>query len=103
MPAARKKAESRKEREKQIANKEVVDVAKHPCNVTMGAVCDFCEAWVCHGKKCSSTHACSCSFLTQTASSEKHELCNHMHNKISICTVALCFILQFPEEHFNKR
>uniref|UniRef100_A0A672RPQ3 Zinc finger protein 330 n=1 Tax=Sinocyclocheilus grahami TaxID=75366 RepID=A0A672RPQ3_SINGR len=94
---ARKKAESRKEREKQTrANKEVVDVAKHPCNATMvrklpmcaqcgktkcmkasdcvikhpgvhstgmgmvGAICDFCEAWVCHGKKCLSTHACSC-------------------------------------------
>lgn len=25
-----------------------------------GAVCDFCEAWVCHGRKCLSTHACSC-------------------------------------------
>lgn len=25
-----------------------------------GAVCDFCEAWVCHGRKCLSTHACAC-------------------------------------------
>ena len=25
-----------------------------------GAVCDFCEAWVCHGRKCLSTHACIC-------------------------------------------
>ncbi|XP_056103196.1 zinc finger protein 330 [Rhinichthys klamathensis goyatoka] len=114
---ARKKAESRKEREKQSrANREAIDVAKHPCNGTMecdkcqrrqknrafcyfcssvqklptcaqcgktkcmkssdcvikhpgvhstgmgmvGAICDFCEAWVCHGKKCLSTHACSC-------------------------------------------
>lgn len=33
---ARKKAENRKEREKQIrANKDVVDVAKHPCNASM--------------------------------------------------------------------
>lgn len=33
---ARKKAESRKEREKQIrANKDNVDVAKHPCNFAM--------------------------------------------------------------------
>ncbi|KTG32968.1 hypothetical protein cypCar_00038961 [Cyprinus carpio] len=116
---ARKKAESRKEREKQIrANKEVVDVAKHPCNATMecdkcqrrqktrafcyfcssvqklpmcaqcgktkcmkasdcvvkhpgvhstgmgmvGAICDFCEAWVCHGKKCLSGRIFHCSF-----------------------------------------
>lgn len=33
---ARKKAESRKEREKQSrANRENVDVAKHPCNTNM--------------------------------------------------------------------
>uniref|UniRef100_A0A8C1QZ57 Zinc finger protein 330 n=1 Tax=Cyprinus carpio TaxID=7962 RepID=A0A8C1QZ57_CYPCA len=33
---ARKKAENRKEREKQIrANRETVDVAKHPCNASM--------------------------------------------------------------------
>uniref|UniRef100_A0A671LAJ0 Zinc finger protein 330 n=1 Tax=Sinocyclocheilus anshuiensis TaxID=1608454 RepID=A0A671LAJ0_9TELE len=33
---ARKKAENRKEREKQTrANKDVVDVAKHPCNASM--------------------------------------------------------------------
>ena len=25
-----------------------------------GAVCDFCEAWVCHSRKCLSTHACVC-------------------------------------------
>ncbi|PIO67129.1 hypothetical protein TELCIR_11135 [Teladorsagia circumcincta] len=26
----------------------------------VGAVCDFCEAFICHGKKCLTTHACSC-------------------------------------------
>lgn len=26
----------------------------------VGAICDFCEAWVCHGKKCLTTHACTC-------------------------------------------
>ncbi|GMT23886.1 hypothetical protein PFISCL1PPCAC_15183, partial [Pristionchus fissidentatus] len=25
-----------------------------------GAICDFCEAFVCHGRKCLTTHACSC-------------------------------------------
>uniref|UniRef100_A0ACB8E844 Uncharacterized protein n=1 Tax=Sphaerodactylus townsendi TaxID=933632 RepID=A0ACB8E844_9SAUR len=115
---ARKKAENRKEREKQIrASRGNVDLAKHPCNASMecdkcqrrqknrafcyfcssvqklpicaqcgktkcmmkssdcvikhagvystglamvGAICDFCEAWVCHGRKCLSTHACIC-------------------------------------------
>ena len=40
-------------------------IIKHPGQYTtgmqmIGAICDFCEAWVCHGKKCLSTHACSC-------------------------------------------
>ena len=26
----------------------------------VGAICDFCEAWVCHGRKCLASHACSC-------------------------------------------
>ena len=26
----------------------------------IGAICDFCEAWVCHGRKCLASHACSC-------------------------------------------
>uniref|UniRef100_A0A915K190 Nucleolar cysteine-rich protein n=1 Tax=Romanomermis culicivorax TaxID=13658 RepID=A0A915K190_ROMCU len=25
-----------------------------------GAICDFCEAFICHGRKCLTTHACSC-------------------------------------------
>lgn len=25
-----------------------------------GAICDFCEAWVCHGRKCLTSHACTC-------------------------------------------
>lgn len=30
------------------------------CFFHKGAVCDFCEAWVCHSRKCLSTHACVC-------------------------------------------
>ncbi|KAK7604067.1 hypothetical protein V9T40_004340 [Parthenolecanium corni] len=26
----------------------------------VGAICDFCEAWVCHGRKCLTSHACIC-------------------------------------------
>jgi len=26
----------------------------------VGAICDFCEAWVCHSKKCLQIHACTC-------------------------------------------
>ncbi|CAC5417658.1 Zinc finger protein 330,Zinc finger protein 330 homolog [Mytilus coruscus] len=38
---------------------------KHPNQHTVGlnmvgAICDLCEAWVCHGSKCLNTHACTC-------------------------------------------
>jgi len=26
----------------------------------VGAVCDFCETWICHSKRCIQSHACSC-------------------------------------------
>lgn len=26
----------------------------------VGAVCDHCEAWICHSRKCLTTHACRC-------------------------------------------
>lgn len=40
-------------------------VIKHPGQFTtgmalVGAICDFCEAWICHGRKCLTTHACTC-------------------------------------------
>lgn len=40
-------------------------VVRHPGIFTtglgmVGAICDFCEAWVCHGRKCLQSHACTC-------------------------------------------
>jgi len=40
-------------------------IIKHPGQYTtgmqmVGAICDFCEAWVCHGRKCLQSHACNC-------------------------------------------
>ncbi|XP_034836368.1 zinc finger protein 330 homolog [Maniola hyperantus] len=40
-------------------------VVRHPGVFTtglgmVGAICDFCEAWVCHGRKCLQSHACTC-------------------------------------------
>ncbi|XP_023231789.1 zinc finger protein 330 homolog [Centruroides sculpturatus] len=40
-------------------------VVKHPAMFVtglamVGAICDFCEAWVCHGQKCLTSHACTC-------------------------------------------
>merc|ERR1711993_31748 len=44
-------------------------VVKHAGQYTtgmqmVGAICDFCEAWVCHGRKCLASHACSCALQT---------------------------------------
>ncbi|KAJ2945314.1 hypothetical protein O0L34_g9401 [Tuta absoluta] len=43
-------------------------VVRHPGVYTtglamVGAICDFCEAWVCHGRKCLTTHACTCPLI----------------------------------------
>uniref|UniRef100_A0A915PF38 PH domain-containing protein n=1 Tax=Setaria digitata TaxID=48799 RepID=A0A915PF38_9BILA len=40
-------------------------VVKHPGKFTtglqmVGAICDFCEAFICHGKKCLTIHPCTC-------------------------------------------
>ncbi|KAK6747598.1 hypothetical protein RB195_000659 [Necator americanus] len=81
----RKKAEKQRELQKKIRSGER-SLADHPCNGQMqcdqclrdqrsrafcyfcssirlgmvGAICDFCEAFVCHGRKCLTTHACTC-------------------------------------------
>ena len=38
-----------------------VNFHKHvPSLCFKGAICDFCEAFICHSKKCLTTHACEC-------------------------------------------
>ncbi|CAM6045037.1 unnamed protein product [Sphagnum compactum] len=46
-------------------------VVRHPGrNVTgmgmVGAVCDFCEAFICHSRRCLTTHACTCPLMDAT-------------------------------------
>lgn len=41
---------------------------KHPGVYTtglqmVGAICDHCEAWICHGRKCLQSHACICPLM----------------------------------------
>uniref|UniRef100_A0A8D3DL44 Zinc finger protein 330 n=1 Tax=Scophthalmus maximus TaxID=52904 RepID=A0A8D3DL44_SCOMX len=154
---ARKKAESRKEREKQTrANRDHVDVAKHPCNFNMdcdkcqrkqknrafcyfcnsvqklpvcaqcgktkcmkssdcvvkhpgihstgmamvGAVCDFCEAWVCHGRKCLSTHACACPLTDADCIECERSVWDHGGRifRCSFCQNFLCEDDQFEHQ-----
>lgn len=32
----------------------------------VGAICDFCEAFVCHGRKCLQSHACTCPLIGES-------------------------------------
>ncbi|KAK3740161.1 hypothetical protein QZH41_014091, partial [Actinostola sp. cb2023] len=57
---ARKKAEKQKARQKGIQSGGRWSLMEWPCNTVMGAICDFCETFVCHSKKCLTTHACEC-------------------------------------------
>jgi len=47
-----------------------------------GAICDFCEAWVCHGRKCLTTHACSCALRDATCEECKRTVWEHGQSAI---------------------
>ncbi|GLV37160.1 Noa36 [Carabus blaptoides fortunei] len=66
----------------------------------VGAICDFCEAWVCHGRRCLQAHACSCPL--QTATCAECERCVWDHGgrifKCSFCDCYLCEDDQFEHQ-----
>eukprot|EP01029_Cantina_marsupialis_P029381 TRINITY_DN780214_c0_g1_i1.p1 TRINITY_DN780214_c0_g1~~TRINITY_DN780214_c0_g1_i1.p1 ORF type:complete len:280 (-),score=76.39 TRINITY_DN780214_c0_g1_i1:152-991(-) len=41
----------------------------------VGAICDFCECFICHSKKCIETHACKCPFRDSKAESAMPVVC----------------------------
>ncbi len=49
----------------------------------VGAICDFCEAWVCHGKNCLSTHACKCPGRVRSSSFMSYDLDLVSQSKLS--------------------
>ncbi|CAG0889301.1 unnamed protein product [Cyprideis torosa] len=80
-------------------------VIKHPGVFTtglqmVGAICDFCEAWVCHGRKCLSTHACSCPLRDATCQECKRELWDHGGRMYTcaFCQEFLCEDDQFEHQ-----
>ena len=42
-----------------------------------GAICDFCEAWVCHGRKCLQTHACGCALREALCTECRRDVWDH--------------------------
>ncbi|KAL3879825.1 hypothetical protein ACJMK2_032104 [Sinanodonta woodiana] len=66
----------------------------------VGAICDFCEAWICHGKKCLTVHACTCPLQDAICVECKREVWDHGGRvfKCSFCQVFLCEDDQFEHQ-----
>uniref|UniRef100_A0A8C5RB79 Zinc finger protein 330 n=1 Tax=Leptobrachium leishanense TaxID=445787 RepID=A0A8C5RB79_9ANUR len=66
----------------------------------VGAICDFCEAWVCHGKKCLSVHACTCPLTAADCIECERSLWEHGGRifSCSFCYNYLCEDDQFEHQ-----
>lgn len=80
-------------------------VVKHAGTFTtglgmVGAICDFCEAWVCHGRKCLQTHACSCPLRDAVCIECERDVWSHGGRifKCSFCSSFLCEDDQFEHQ-----
>ena len=80
-------------------------IVKHPGQYTtglqmVGAICDFCEAWICHGKKCLTTHACSCALKDATCIECERDIWDHGGRifSCSFCNNYLCEDDQFEHQ-----
>lgn len=73
-------------------------VIKHPAQFTtglqmVGAICDFCEAWVCHGRKCLTTHACTCPLQDAECEECKRAVWDH-GGRVFRCSFCRCFLCE---------
>lgn len=59
----------------------------------VGAICDFCEAWVCHSRKCLTTHACQC-MLTDAVCIECDRTVWDHGGRIFRCAFCDCFLCE---------
>ncbi len=62
-----------------------------------GAICDFCEAWICHGRKCLQSHACTCPLIDAVCVECQRGTWEHGGRifKCSFCNTFLCEDDQF--------
>jgi hypothetical protein len=69
------------------------------CSV-QGAICDYCEAWVCHGRRCLTTHACSCPLQDAVCAECERQVWDHGGRifRCSFCTSFLCEDDQFEHQ-----
>ncbi|EDW81490.1 uncharacterized protein Dwil_GK10996 [Drosophila willistoni] len=66
----------------------------------VGAICDFCEAWVCHGRKCLTSHACTCPLQNAVCLECERGVWEHGGRifKCSFCNGFLCEDDQFEHQ-----
>lgn len=80
-------------------------VIKHPNQHAtgmnmVGAVCDICEAWVCHGRKCLQVHTCECPLLDAVCIECERDVWSHGGRiyRCSFCDQFLCEDDQFEHQ-----
>ncbi|XP_046544448.1 zinc finger protein 330 homolog [Haliotis rubra] len=66
----------------------------------VGAICDFCETWICHGRKCLQTHACICPLTDADCIECKRGVYDHGGRifRCSFCHNFLCEDDQFEHQ-----
>ena len=66
----------------------------------VGAVCDICEAWVCHGRKCLQVHTCECPLLDAVCIECERDVWSHGGRiyRCSFCDQFLCEDDQFEHQ-----
>ncbi|XP_071857624.1 zinc finger protein 330 homolog Noa36 isoform X1 [Bombus fervidus] len=59
----------------------------------VGAICDHCEAWVCHGRRCLTTHACICPLIDAICQECERGVWDH-GGRIFRCSFCNCFLCE---------
>merc|ERR1712004_236254 len=80
-------------------------VVKHAGSYTtgmqmVGAICDFCEAFVCHGRKCLQSHACACPLIDAVCCECERDVWSHGGRlfNCSFCSNFICEDDQFEHQ-----
>ncbi|KAF4532035.1 hypothetical protein B566_EDAN015014 [Ephemera danica] len=66
----------------------------------VGAICDHCEAWICHGRRCLSAHGCECPLTGAVCAECERGVWDHGGRvfRCSFCTSFLCEDDQFEHQ-----
>lgn len=59
----------------------------------VGAICDHCEAWICHGRKCLQVHGCACPLQEAVCAECQRSVWDHGSLIFRIYILNYCIIL----------